>query len=103
MLPVCRISNVSKAIESRKQLQRPLSDCESGQALPQVVNHSPTFLHDVHLQQLPDVLKEAGLLVCLLLLLLLLFLFFWFLNICTLECDLKSDFVKFQGNVNKTY
>ena len=102
MLPVCRISNVSKAIESRKQLQRPLSDCESGQALPQVVNHPPTFLHDVHLQQLPDVLKEAGLLVCLLLLLLilllLLFLFFWFLTICTLECDLKRNFVKFRRN-----
>ena len=93
MLPVCRISNVSKAIESRKQLQRPLSDCESGQALPQVVNHSPTFLHDVHLQQLPDVLEEAGLLVRLLLLFLL-FFFFWFLTICTLECDLKGKFVK---------
>ena len=70
------------------------ANSQSWQALPKVVNHAPTFLHDVQLQQLPDVLQEPGLLVRLLLilifLLLLLFLFLWFYIICTFECDLKS-------------
>ena len=76
-------------------LDLPLANSQSRQALPKVVNHPPTFLHDVQLQQLPDVLQEPGLLVrlrllILIFLLLLLFLFLWFYIICTFECDLKS-------------
>ena len=78
--------------ESREALSYPivsrgqLSDSQSRQALPKVVNHPPTFLHNVHLQQLPDVLEKTSLLVCLL----PLFFFLCFYIICTFECDLKS-------------
>ena len=95
---VLQIMAASEKEQSRKQWPSlALADCQSRQALPKVVNHAPTFLHDVQLQQLPDVLEETGLLVCLLLLLLLIYLllllslFLWFYIICTFECDLKSS------------
>ena len=85
-----QIANNGLFLKKGQKAKSKLSDSESRQALPKVVNHPPTFLNEVQLQQLPDLLEETSLLLRFLPAFFVFFLFLGFYIICTFECDLNS-------------
>ena len=86
-----QIANNGLFLKKGQKAKSKLSDSESRQALPKVVNHPPTFLNEVQLQQLADLFEETSLLLRFLhAIFFVFFLFLGFYIICTFECDLNS-------------